>query len=193
MLMGGSLPGRLIVGGGANERCRQVIVFPSGSSSLAGYVARPEGSGPFPVVIVIHEIHGLNDNIRNVAHRFAEAGYAALAVDLFAGRNRVVCMARFFGGMFLNSLDHGGIGDLKAALTYFANRPGVEPSRMGAIASALAVDSRLRGRALTTGRKRSPLFTGHESASTRCRRALVSGRWLIRRRISPRRPPFRSM
>ena len=115
----------------------KTIEFPSGSSSLAGYLARPEGSGPFPGVIVIHEVYGLNDNIRDVTRRFAEAGYAALAVDLFTGRNRLVCMARFFGGMFLNSLNHGGIGDLKAALTYIASRSEVDASRLGAIGFCL--------------------------------------------------------
>jgi dienelactone hydrolase len=50
-------------------------------------------------VVVIHEAFGLNENIRDVARRFAAHGYAAFAVDLFAGRNRAVCTARFMGGM----------------------------------------------------------------------------------------------
>lgn len=68
------------------------ISFPSGATQLAGYLARPEGSGPFPGVIVIHEAFGLNENIKDVARRFANEGYAALGVDLFYGRNQVVCM-----------------------------------------------------------------------------------------------------
>ena len=82
---------------------------------------------------MIHEIFGLNDNIRDIAGRFAGEGYAALAVDLFSGRNRAVCMARFMGGMFLNSLDHGGIRDLKAALTHLSEMPQVDDERLGAI------------------------------------------------------------
>jgi carboxymethylenebutenolidase len=115
----------------------ETIDFPSDSRSLAGFLARPAGAGPFPGVIVIHEIHGLNDNIRDVTRRFADSGYAALAVDLFAGRNRLVCMARFFSGMLLNSLSHGGIGDLKAALSYLGSRPEVDPTRVGAIGFCL--------------------------------------------------------
>ncbi len=57
----------------------------------------------------------------------------ALAVDLFAGRNRMVCMFRFMGGMFTNSLNHQGIKDLKAALTYLTQQPGVDAQRLGAI------------------------------------------------------------
>ena len=53
---------------------------------ISGYLARPRsGSRPFPAVILIHEWWGLNDNIRAMARRFANAGYVALAVDLYEG------------------------------------------------------------------------------------------------------------
>jgi carboxymethylenebutenolidase len=109
------------------------VSFQSGKSALEAYLATPEGPGLHPAVVVIHEIFGLNDNIRDIARRFAHEGYVALAVDLFAGRNRMVCMFRFMGGMFTNSLNHQGIKDLKAALTYLTQHPGVDAARMGAI------------------------------------------------------------
>ena len=109
------------------------VSFQSGKSTLEAYLATPEGPGPHPAVVVIHEIFGLNDNIRDIARRFATEGYAALAVDLFAGRNRMVCMFRFMGGLFTNSLNHQGIKDLKAALTYLTQQPGVDVGRVGAI------------------------------------------------------------
>jgi carboxymethylenebutenolidase len=112
----------------------QPVSFPGATADqLAGYLARPEGDGPFPAVVVIHEILGLNDNIRDIARRFAAEGYVALAVDLFAGRNRAACMFRFFAGVMLDSLNHGGIRDLKAALTYLAQQPGIDGTRLGAI------------------------------------------------------------
>jgi carboxymethylenebutenolidase len=112
----------------------QTVSFPGGSGpQLEGYLARPGGDGPFPAVVVIHEIYGLNANIKDIARRFAEQGYVALAVDLFAGRNRTVCMFRFLGGMLLNSLGHGGIRDLKVALTWLSQQPGVDGARLGAI------------------------------------------------------------
>ena len=111
----------------------QTVSFLSGKATLEAYLATPEGTGPFPAVVVIHEIFGLNDNIRDIARRFASEGYAALAVDLFAGRNRTVCMFRFMGGMFTNSLNHQGIKDLKAALTFLTQQPGVDAQRLGAI------------------------------------------------------------
>jgi carboxymethylenebutenolidase len=111
----------------------QNISFPSVKTQIDGYLARPEGEGPFPGVVVIHEIFGLNENIKDIARRFAGEGYVALAVDLFAGSNRTVCMFRFMSGLFLNSLNHRGIQDLKAALTYLSKQPGVDSSRIGAI------------------------------------------------------------
>jgi carboxymethylenebutenolidase len=111
----------------------RTVSFQGEKDQLRGYLARPEGDGPFPGVVVIHEIFGLNDNIRNIALRFAGEGYAALAVDLFAGRNRAVCMARFMGGMLLKPLDNAGIRDLKAALGVLAEQPGVDGARLGAV------------------------------------------------------------
>lgn len=46
---------------------------------LPAYFAQPEGKGPFPAVLVIFEAFGLNENIKDLTRRFAEAGYAALA------------------------------------------------------------------------------------------------------------------
>ncbi|MBL8058031.1 MAG: dienelactone hydrolase family protein [Anaerolineales bacterium] len=111
----------------------ETITFTSGPAQLAAYAARPEGPGPFPALVVIHEAYGLNDDIRGIARRLAEAGYAALAVDLFAGRNRAVCMFRFFGGMLFNSLGHGALADLRAALDTLAAQPYVDAGRLGAV------------------------------------------------------------
>jgi carboxymethylenebutenolidase len=98
-----------------------------------GYLALPDAPGPHPGVVVIHEAYGLNENIKDIAGRFADQGYAALAVDLFGGRNRAICMARFMTGMLGGSVNRFGISDLKAALTHLAALPAVDPDRIGAI------------------------------------------------------------
>jgi carboxymethylenebutenolidase len=98
-----------------------------------GYLALPDGNGPHPGVVVIHEAYGLNDNIKDIAGRFAEQGYAALAVDLFSDRNKAVCMARYMTGMLIGSVQRYGIEDLKAALTHLAAVPEVDPERIGAV------------------------------------------------------------
>ena len=98
-----------------------------------GYLAMPDTVGPHPGVVVIHEAYGLNENIKDITGRFADQGYAALAVDLFSGRNRAVCMARYMAGMLGGSVNRYGIADLKAALTHLADMPDVDPDRVGAI------------------------------------------------------------
>lgn len=50
---------------------------------LPAYVARPEGDGPYPVVIVVSEIFGVHEYIRDVCRRLAKAGYAAIAPAFF--------------------------------------------------------------------------------------------------------------
>src|SRR6266581_600472 len=103
----------------------EIITFSTGASQLEGYLARPEGEGPFPAVVVIHEIFGLNDNIRDITRRFAREGYMALAVDLFAGGNRTICMMRFMRQMLLQPLNNSSLDGLRASLTYLEDHRDV--------------------------------------------------------------------
>ncbi len=52
---------------------------------VTGFLAKPAGIENAPGVIVIHEWWGLNENIESMARQLAEAGYVALAVDLYGG------------------------------------------------------------------------------------------------------------
>src|SRR3954466_227457 len=55
---------------------------PGGASgTMRGYLVQPEGAGPFPTVLVIHENRGLNPYIEDVARRAAIEGFLALAPD----------------------------------------------------------------------------------------------------------------
>ena len=56
---------------------------PSGDFALPVYSARPDGVGPFPVVLVVSEIFGVHEHIADVARRFAKLGYLAIAPELF--------------------------------------------------------------------------------------------------------------
>ena len=59
----------------------------------SGYLAAPAGSaGPWPGVVVIHEIFGLNRDIRAHADHLAALGYLALAPDLYGGKSWVRCV-----------------------------------------------------------------------------------------------------
>jgi len=51
-----------------------------------GYLSVPNGEGPFPAVILIHEWNGLVDRVRQMADALADEGYIALAADLYSGQ-----------------------------------------------------------------------------------------------------------
>jgi carboxymethylenebutenolidase len=52
--------------------------------SLPGYFARPQGNGPFPTVLVIEEIFGVHEHIKDICRRLAKQGYLAVAPELYA-------------------------------------------------------------------------------------------------------------
>ena len=56
---------------------------------VQGYLAEPASAAGAPGVVVIQEWWGLNDQIRGVADRYAQAGYVALVPDLYRGKSTV--------------------------------------------------------------------------------------------------------
>ena len=60
------------------------VEFKSGGDTITGYLARPSQPGRHPGIVVIHEAFGLVEHIRDLARRFANIGYDALAPDLYA-------------------------------------------------------------------------------------------------------------
>lgn len=75
------------------------VTFPTPRGNQPGYLATPAGDGPWPGVVVVHEIFGLNDDIRRIADRFAENGYLALPPDLYAGGWKLACIIAAFRQM----------------------------------------------------------------------------------------------
>src|SRR5258708_16132665 len=59
---------------------------------LKGYFAKPQGEGPWPAVIVLHDIFGLTDVTRGHSDWLAKEGYLAVALDLFSWGGRLRCI-----------------------------------------------------------------------------------------------------
>jgi carboxymethylenebutenolidase len=67
----------------ANE-LRGMMTYDGEAGPIQAYLVRPSGEEPRPAVVVIHEILGLTDHIKQVADRFAKEGYVAFAPNLFS-------------------------------------------------------------------------------------------------------------
>jgi carboxymethylenebutenolidase len=59
----------------------ETIHYDSGGFNIDAFVAKPAGGGKHSAVLVIHDNHGLDDSIRDIARQFAAAGFLALAPD----------------------------------------------------------------------------------------------------------------
>ena len=107
------------------------LTFPSSTGRpMHAALAVPKSDGRRPAVIVIHEIFGLNDDIRRMTGRFGDLGYVALAPDLYdTGGPRLLCVARTI--LSLNRADGPAFADLEAARRWLATRPEVDASRIG--------------------------------------------------------------
>ena len=60
------------------------VTIPVADGQIPAYAARPDGAGPYPTVLVIEEIFGVHDYIKDVCRRLARAGYLAVAPELYA-------------------------------------------------------------------------------------------------------------
>ena len=121
---------------------------------------KPEGTGPFPGVVVIHEIYGLNDNIRGIATRFAEQGYAALAVDLFSNRNRAMCMMQIVHGMLIRPLKNATLADLRSTFDFLQKQTGVDSKRVGVVGFCMGGGYALQLAVTEKGMKAASSFYG---------------------------------
>jgi dienelactone hydrolase len=109
------------------------IAYDVEGTRYVGYLAVAEGTGKRPGVLVCHEGNGLHDAVKERAHRLAELGYVAFAVDYIGGGVVLTDMAEMMVrlGKLRDDLDRtralarGGLDVLLA-------RPEVDPARVAA-------------------------------------------------------------
>jgi carboxymethylenebutenolidase len=65
------------------------VKIPVKDGEIPGYRAMPATGGPFPVVLVVQEIFGVHEHIKDVCRRFAKLGYFAVAPELYARQGDV--------------------------------------------------------------------------------------------------------
>lgn len=101
------------------------VTYPAtDGSTLHGYLAEPEGEGPFPAVLLIHEWWGIGEDITRIADELAREGYVVLAPDAYRGQTTsLVPRALWFATQTpAEQID----GDLDDALAYLRALPQVE-------------------------------------------------------------------
>jgi carboxymethylenebutenolidase len=69
------------------------VKIPVSDGQIPAYRAMPAKGGPFPVVLVVQEIFGVHEHIKDVCRRFAKLGYCAIAPELYARQGDVSQMA----------------------------------------------------------------------------------------------------
>jgi carboxymethylenebutenolidase len=92
-----------------------------GSQPLRGYLASPPGTGPWPAVVMIHEIFGLDEVMRGHADRLASLGYLTLAVDLFSAGSTARCLVSTMTAMMRGR--GRAFADISVAHDYLAGSP----------------------------------------------------------------------
>ena len=93
------------------------VKFAGPASPILGYLARPAARGRYPGVLVIHEIFGLNDHIRDVARRLAKVGLIAIAPDL-ASRAGGTDAADDVVSALISGPVEAPVADMNAAVDY---------------------------------------------------------------------------
>src|SRR3954447_4991121 len=93
--------------------------YPVPAGSLRAHLATPSGDAPWPGVVVVQDALGLSDDIRAQAGRLADAGYLALAPDLYSAGGRLCVLQTLRAS---RSGEGRAYDDLEAARQWLAAR-----------------------------------------------------------------------
>jgi len=104
-----------------------------GDYGMPVYEARPASGSGHPIILVISEIWGVHEYIRDSTRRFAKEGYYAIAPELFKREGGVAHLPNIQDilKIVLSQPRPQTLGDLKAAVDWAKQRPGVKADRVG--------------------------------------------------------------
>ena len=107
------------------------VSYKSGDDTVQAVLYTPQGKGPFPGLLVIHEWWGLNDWVKEQASKLADEGYVTLAIDLYRGK--VATTPEMAHEIMRGVPEDRAKRDLHAAFQFLQSQPLVEKDRMGSI------------------------------------------------------------
>ena len=114
----------------------ETIRFVSDGVTLNAFLAfpTPPAAGRLPAVLVLQEWWGLNDHIKEIARRFAGAGYVSCAPDLYARLGSTGTTDPKEAAQLMSRLSSQTVlRDLNAAIQSLKQRPLVDPLRIGMV------------------------------------------------------------
>src|SRR2546422_5478148 len=106
------------------------VTFKSEGDTVKAIAYTPEGKGPFPAIMVIHEWWGLNDWVKEQAAKLSSEGYVTLTVDLYRGK--VATTPEMAHEIMRGVPEDRAKRDLHAAFEFLASQPNVKKDRIGA-------------------------------------------------------------
>ena len=106
---------------------------PSGDFQVPIYEARPAGSGKYPVVIVIPEVFGMHEHIKDVTRRFAKEGFLAITFEPYAREGGVLHLPDIAAVRKVVDPvpDSRVMADLDALVAYARRHPAARADRIG--------------------------------------------------------------
>lgn len=108
------------------------VMLDSQGDQIMVYLARPAAEGTYPGILVCHENRGLTPHIRDVARRFAKAGYVALAPDLLSREGGTPNLdSDEIPGLLTDAGPERHVADFQAAFSYLQNLDGVNGELIG--------------------------------------------------------------
>ena len=108
------------------------IQVPTADGMLPAYRAMPAGGAKLPTILVVHEIFGVHEYIKDTCRRLAKAGYLAIAAEMYARHGDVSKMANIadiLAGPVAETPDSEHMADLDACAAWAAKNGG-DPDRL---------------------------------------------------------------
>jgi carboxymethylenebutenolidase len=100
----------------------------NGEPDVLAYVAIPEGEGPFPAVIMIHEFYGLNESIIGKAEGLSQEGYYVVAPDTFRGSSTTWIPRAIY--QVISTKQETVNADLDSVYAWLESQPDVDRDRI---------------------------------------------------------------
>lgn len=110
------------------------VQIPTRDGDMPAYMAMPQGKGPFPVALVIHEIFGVHEYIQDVCRRLAKQGYLAICPNLYFRHGDVTKMKdvqKIMSDVVAKTPQQEVMSDLDATVEWLRSEKAADTSRMG--------------------------------------------------------------